>query len=225
MWGQKEMNGVVFCRERSEVQNMAEHTRQSVKQRIKFFTCSIKTMKQLFFAAVLFVGVTQCCVAQQTMSRTQFKQMQQATAQMKAVERFEHQKEVLERRQENNTRALVTILFEEDIQKGLKITEKQKQTLDAIHKKLDEERKKITHPEGRQFANKEERLEYLKTKVPEIQALTLKCGKAIKEVLTEEQLNAYGRHITAENAKQLWERRMGIEPEVKPKPEKKNEKK
>ncbi len=160
-----------------------------------------------------------CEAQQQVMSRKQFQEMQAIQRQQQMLEAAKKRNESLEKQRENNVRALCALLDDAELQKKLKISDKQKKTFDELDKKLEEERKKITNPEDRRFATPEDRREYIKTKIPDLQELNLKCGKVIKEVLTEEQLNAYGRQMTYDRAKRAWEKRMGIEPEEKKKKE------
>lgn len=157
----------------------------------------------------LFLSVEHAVL--QAQSAKQIKQFQTQQRQMEALRK---RQENLQKQQENNVRSLCLLMHDEETQKKLKITEKQKIKLDELGKKYDEIREKTVNPDGRKFGPGE-RMEAVKSKQGELQKLSLKGGQAIMQILTREQLDLYGRLVTYERAKKAWERRMGIEP-IKP---------
>lgn len=145
------------------------------------------------------------------------KQIKQSQTQQRQMEALQKRQENLKKQQENNIRSLCLLMHDEETQKKLSITEKQKIKLDELDKKYGEIREKTINPDDKKFGPGE-RQEAVKSKQEELRNLSLKGGQAVMQILTREQLDVYGRHVTYERAKKAWERRMGIEPE---KPQKK----
>lgn len=143
------------------------------------------------------------------------KQLKNRQRQIEAVQR----RQVAEkRRAENNVRSLCMLLNDKELREKLKITPKQEVRLDELDRKYDEIRDKTINPTNKKLAPKERRAN-VKNNRDELMDLSLKAGKAVLDILTDKQAEAYARYVTYERAKHAWEKRMGIEPE-KPAPKK-----
>ena len=175
----------------------------------------MKPTISILILCVLLAGAVRPAGAQSA------KQIQQIQARQRMEEAVQKRAQAEQRRHEGNLRTLCVILNDQEIRKKLKVTSKQDEQLEELDKKLDELREKTINPEGKKMTPVE-RSEAVKAKIDDLRELSLKAGKAVAEILTRDQVNAFGRHTDQERAKRAWEKRMGIEPP--PKPEKKDEK-
>ena len=186
------------------------------------------TMLRLCVSAVVFalaIAMTLPVEAQRHRSNHHAKQTREMQAQQRMMQTVERQMVAREKMFENNVRSFVLLFGDEEVRKKISVTKKQKEKLDDLEKKYEAARVKLIRPNGSKFENREQARAAVEKNQDKLQELSLQCGKAIMEVLDVQQINEYGRHVTAERAEKIWERKLGIEPEKPERKEKELEKK